>query len=413
MFMSLLSLVLSTDCQEVINLAIGMNMDLIQPTIMSNLSSFDCCDVNYNPSISCTTDRVKEINWNGLKLNGTVNSSAVPSTLVTLRLNTNKLFGPLKELPSTLGSLDVLDNLFDGLLPVTTVNMTYFRVSRNGFNGSIQMIPNGLTVYSVYNNKLHGSLDSIPDTLQVLAVQNNYLNGTLPPFNALWNIGLANNFFTGELPVLSSLVTHLYCDNNNLSGVLPTIPFNIVHLVISNNFFYGSIIVKRPAILLINNNTITDLVIYDASVLTSCDVSKTPLLGKVSNYTICAKSNLYTLLNTTYTIISTSTIGINDSTTVIHSITVDSSPTSSHKSQIILITGKKRLVASTSTSTTIQATLLTHSVFSIHTTSLSIQSFTTSPIYFTIPPISYTVTYKHIHDYQITLKYLFIYPGYK
>ena len=107
---------ISIDCPAVIQLAIGMNLDIKQPGLMSQLRN-DCCTSNNNPDTSyyilpfvkCNSgNRVTELHWYSLKLDGFIDEMSIPPLLTRLTLYSNKLKGSLPDTwPTGLTSLDV------------------------------------------------------------------------------------------------------------------------------------------------------------------------------------------------------------------------------------------------------------------------------------------------------------------
>ena len=139
LFMAMVSAV-SSDCQNVINLALGMRMDVKQPSIMSKLRT-DCCSassVSYSPYVDCNTNqRVTDIDWSMMDLDGVFNGTALPSLLRTITVSQNSLVGPLpKSYPSSLFYMSVRGNSMGGDVPLFPDTLTEIRLGRNGSPGN-------------------------------------------------------------------------------------------------------------------------------------------------------------------------------------------------------------------------------------------------------------------------------------
>eukprot|EP00835_Amoeboradix_gromovi_P004550 NODE_360_length_10152_cov_0.555556.p5 type:complete len:150 gc:universal NODE_360_length_10152_cov_0.555556:4530-4979(+) len=130
----------SSDCPNMINLAIGMIMNVFQPSKMSILST-DCCSAGIG--VTCTNGMVTNIDWSYLALDGIIKGNYLPSGLRSLSLYANKLTGSIPtSFPSGLISLELSENRLTGSIPST--------------------LPNGLTSLSLFYNELTGI---IPNTL--------------------------------------------------------------------------------------------------------------------------------------------------------------------------------------------------------------------------------------------------------
>ena len=182
----------SQDCPDIINMALGLRMDVKQPARMTSLRN-DCC---YAPGIICISSSVNRIDWSYFNLDGNITGAVLPSTLKYLKLNDNPITGVLPQLPTGLLELDV------------------------------------------HNCKMGGDVPAMPDSL-----------------------------------------THLYLG-------FPGIP---------GNHFTGSVILKKPSWVYINDNWITDIIIQDISVLYGCELRNNPLLGNpnLTPLTMCTKTELY------------------------------------------------------------------------------------------------------------------------
>ena len=246
-----------TDCQLVVEFAIGLNMHKTAPTIFSNLkNSTNCCNFEESPStgdegkplyqIKCNYNpgQVTDIVLTSLNLNGMINTTILSqlSSLTTVNLTSNTLSGP---------------------------------------------IPN-----------------NFPDSILFLDLSGCYFNGSMP---STWPPQLAHlfvNFNQLTGPITSALPTslgQLDVSGNSMGGDLPTFPDSLTTLYLSEgkstNDFTGTLRMYNPKIVIINDNHITNIVFQTYSWLSQCNISNNPLLGisalnilKASN---CAANGLY------------------------------------------------------------------------------------------------------------------------
>ena len=105
----------------------------------------------------------------------------------------------------------------------------------------------------------------------------------------------------GSIPSpLPSALRALFVDGNQMTGDVPQLPATLTNLGLgyigySGNHFTGSVVLNRPVEVFINNNWITDVVVYDTSQLSYCDLSNNALLGNpdIANLTMCTQNSLY------------------------------------------------------------------------------------------------------------------------
>eukprot|EP00835_Amoeboradix_gromovi_P002207 NODE_120_length_18891_cov_0.302682.p5 type:complete len:471 gc:universal NODE_120_length_18891_cov_0.302682:3942-2530(-) len=250
-------------CQDIVNLAKGLRMDIKYPNEYDDLL-FDCC---LSTSITCVeSNSVTEIKWGASygfgELDGFINGTAIPDTVTYMALGKNKVGGSFPStLPKSLTNFYLQTNLVSGNLP--------------------KLMPPNLAVFWCYSNRITGDLPIFPDsTTQIYLYQNN-MNGTVPnkfPKN-LQTLWLYSNYLTGDITNIPRTTTSLYLGLTSYSG----------------NHFSGSITLQSPTAVSINYNWIADVVIYDSSRLTTCDLSFNPLLGNpnIGNLTGCTKTGLY------------------------------------------------------------------------------------------------------------------------
>ena len=268
----------SVDCPNVINLAIGLNIN-VHPSIMTALHS-DCCSES---GITCDGARVTEINWSNMGLTGYINGSALPSQLESLVLNNQQLTGVFPNpLPATLQVLHISTNQISGLLPAT--------------------LPLGLQNLQVQDNLLTGNLTStnwgLCTSLNDAEFYKNKFTGTIPNNwpASITLLTFGSNQFTGTIPNnLPSALTFLAAEFNQLTGDVPVLPSTLLELFLNNNKLTGTLRLNAPTFLDISFNWITDVVVRNSTALTTCDISNNPLLGNpnINNLGMCVQNGLY------------------------------------------------------------------------------------------------------------------------
>ena len=129
----------SVDCPNVIELARGLGMQTARPAIWTALHG-DCCTAS---SVDCVGQRVIEIQWESIGLNGIINGTAIPSSVTYLDLEGNSLSGSIPNaLPSGLRKLDLSGNQMSGDLPSFPPTLQYLFLGwpgnpGNHFTGSL------------------------------------------------------------------------------------------------------------------------------------------------------------------------------------------------------------------------------------------------------------------------------------
>ena len=303
----------SIDCPNVINLALKLEIQIVQPTLWNELKA-DCCS---SSGITCTSQRVTQISWYNMGLNGTINGTAIPSNVTYLALNDNSLFGSMpSSLPNALVKLYLYKNLLNGTITSILPNgLTDLFLNDNSLTGNIPSLPTSLTTLYLYGNTLNGSIPyTLPHGLIVLSVGKNNLVGNIPtPLpNGLTELSMFNNHLTGIIPTLLPVgLNTLILFNNRLIGDLPAFPSTLQYLEIGfpgypGNHFTGIVRLNSPINLYINDNWITDIQIQNNTQIDprNCDLSNNPLLENPHIYglTMCIKNGLYSansLPNTT------------------------------------------------------------------------------------------------------------------
>ncbi len=285
----------SIDCPNVINLAYGMNMHLIQPLKWYNLTNYDCCDSKSNVGIQCTNERIITLKWSSLNLNGTLNATAIPISVTTIDFQSNRLSGTIPSIPINVLVFLCSANMFTGTLPELSSSIDELGLSQNQFVGQVPKPPQSLRYLYLHTNKLNGTIPLVTSSLVHLYLGNNLLTGTIPTLLlSLTALSLYSNLLEGNIPSLPNSLLDLYLDKNRLSGCIPPM-LNLYYIYLTDNpLLEGALNVTRATRIDISNTSISELVHKNAILLTSCVLSNTPLLGKVDGFTQCARSNLFT-----------------------------------------------------------------------------------------------------------------------
>eukprot|EP00835_Amoeboradix_gromovi_P004787 NODE_397_length_9427_cov_0.309605.p2 type:complete len:382 gc:universal NODE_397_length_9427_cov_0.309605:1871-3016(+) len=180
-FISLL-LAYIQDCNDVINLALAMNINTVAPGLMTQIRS-DCCGPSIG--IECADGRVIAIDWSYQDLIGFINGTALPSKLERLSLDNNYLTGGIPSvLPDSLLSLSLMYNRLTGGLPsIYPSNITSLNVCVNKLSGNVPKFPDTLSGiclgYGLETdlNRFSGTLELVkPDEIIII---NNYITNII------------------------------------------------------------------------------------------------------------------------------------------------------------------------------------------------------------------------------------------
>ena len=283
---------LSVDCPDIINLALGFNMHLVKPLVMSALYT-DCC--NYASTfVNCVNNRVDYIYWVQWNLNGTINMTAIPDKLTNFIVSHGKIKGNITKIPSHILAFDMVSHQLTGTLPEIHPLLQSYRMSANLIKGGVLSLTNSLKTYEVEGMSLGGSIPPIPSSMVSLLIQGNLLTGSFPNISThtqLNYLSIGSNLLNGTVSMLPSSLQILYIYSNSFSGCFPLIPANIRTFYIGYNNFEGALSLSSPTDISITQNKFSAIEIKDKSLLsTYCDISYNSLLGKVSNYTRCSRS---------------------------------------------------------------------------------------------------------------------------
>eukprot|EP00835_Amoeboradix_gromovi_P005857 NODE_600_length_6246_cov_0.137628.p1 type:complete len:559 gc:universal NODE_600_length_6246_cov_0.137628:3323-4999(+) len=295
----------SVDCDSVKALAYNLKLNIAKPEIMAEIS-LDCCA---SFGTTCLDDRVIEINWSKMNLVGTLNDSLLlPQMLEYLNLGQNLISGSITslKLPVSLSTLRLDSNNMNGVIPTLPDSLVYLQVQDNRLNGSLPVLPPNLAVLAAYNNYISGYIpQTLPRTLLYLGLSANILKG---PFyilsypTRLQYVYLQMNQLTGNLNDMTGTgILEFHAYSNFFTGDVPLFPDTLKAISLgmpgySGNRFTGTLKLRRPSVVLINNNWITDVIIDDTTLLsqTTCDLSNNPLLknDNVASYP-CVKLGLF------------------------------------------------------------------------------------------------------------------------
>ena len=105
----------SSDCPNMIQFAYNLGIQSKQPAIWMQLLN-DCCSAS---GVTCDgSQRVTHISWTSKELNGYINGTAIPSSVLLVLLYRNELTGTIpSHLPLGLTTLQVDGNKMSGDLP--------------------------------------------------------------------------------------------------------------------------------------------------------------------------------------------------------------------------------------------------------------------------------------------------------
>ena len=191
---------ISSDCPNIINLAIGLNLNIVQPATMSQVLS-DCCTAT---GITCVSQLVTVIRWKSIGLTGFINGTAIPKTTTALYLDVNSIVGNIPDFSSTgIQNLWLNHNDLTGSLPVTYPAGFYeMHVDGNSLSGDLPVFPSSLT--TCYLGWVGGG---------------NLLTGTLV-LNRPRIVGIITNWIADVIIADTSLITSCDLSQNPLLGNL-------------------------------------------------------------------------------------------------------------------------------------------------------------------------------------------------
>eukprot|EP00834_Sanchytrium_tribonematis_P002883 NODE_99_length_20465_cov_0.827654.p3 type:complete len:365 gc:universal NODE_99_length_20465_cov_0.827654:13085-11991(-) len=277
MFLISLLFSISPDCPDIISLVTGLNMNIVNPSLFDQIA-LDCCSVN---EITCSNDRIISIQLPYQGLNGTINSTAVPSSLTSLTLYNNQLYGSLSTFHPNLISIDLPHNRFNGSIAPLHDQMQFISLAFNDFYCDVPNIPKSAISFSVEANRFTGMLSPLPVNLTFLMLNFNLITGNIGkiPLNLKYFYGLAN-LFTGCLPNLySPNLIIFWAQYSLMTGPVSPLHPTISELLLDDNHIHGSVKIDYPHYLGLSNTNVSDVVIVDLSQMVLCNIENTPTLG--------------------------------------------------------------------------------------------------------------------------------------
>eukprot|EP00834_Sanchytrium_tribonematis_P007361 NODE_654_length_4980_cov_0.656833.p1 type:complete len:818 gc:universal NODE_654_length_4980_cov_0.656833:2036-4489(+) len=171
----------SVDCDSIILFARQLNMHLTNPEYCNYLStSSNCCDDQFY-HVQCKNNRIYDIYFERMNLNGTLNTTLLPDTLEFIYLHDNHLQGE-----------------FPNLTHFTNLHTIY--MDNNQFSGPI--------------------MNKLPVQLKVLYANYNQLNGTIPNLNLLQDLFLRGNQFENvENQLIGNSIHNIDISYNQIKGI--------------------------------------------------------------------------------------------------------------------------------------------------------------------------------------------------
>eukprot|EP00834_Sanchytrium_tribonematis_P006280 NODE_447_length_7292_cov_0.701932.p1 type:complete len:650 gc:universal NODE_447_length_7292_cov_0.701932:3677-5626(+) len=294
----------SADCPVLMNFIRGLNLHLTDPDFYKLIPT-DCCgyflyDAPGGIDIGCSgtspNERVVSFILELVKINGTIKSQYIPTTLYYLQITNTLLNTTLPiDLPDSIVTLNVYNNNLRGSIPDTLPSqLKTLNAYGNQFTGISKSLPNSLSTLNAYNNRLT-RMPNIPSSLQVLHLANNQIFDQLPSMipSLLTTIHLENNLIYGSIPNnLPSTLLYCYLNSNDLQGNIPTnLPSQLNQFEVSGNLLTGSIptfpsLLKR---LRLDSNLLTGTLPTWPSGLIYLNASSNMLSGDLSSFTLTNK----------------------------------------------------------------------------------------------------------------------------
>ena len=191
---------ISPDCTSIIGIALELQMDKVNSTLMGNLRS-NCCSGFADTGLTCQNGAVIGVKWPLHFLQGTLSHTiALPKTVTWLDLTSNQISGTIpNNLPAGLRSLSLGDNLLTGSLPdQLPLSLIYLFVQKNKLTGAIPQLPT--TLLDIYFGHPRWEGNRISGTV----------NGGAPT-----NLWLRGNLFTDVIISDASSLNSTNCDISN------------------------------------------------------------------------------------------------------------------------------------------------------------------------------------------------------
>ena len=409
---------ITLECENTVNLAKGLNLDLFRPLIYGNLS-VNCCKATFT-NVVCSGGLVTMIYWNNYGLNGSINSTAIPVGLEHLSLAGNPITESDFEFPVNLTFVNLGYTRMNMSIPELPPKLLEFYAYETLFT-SLPVLPDGIQRFEIFNSKVRGQLSSLPSTLKFFQVDNNFFNGSLPlmpssletikvsrnsftntlgtlpmslisgsfdynmfngslgviPNNTV-TLNVRHNRLTGSFSIESSKLVSLYVDGNQMSGLLPLFPDSLLYLYLGSrseqgNQFQGNLIVYAPLEISAYKNNLTGISISNSANLTLCNLLENPNLSSIGleALKVCQVSIVYlSTTSMTYTVSLKTSMTYSDAKSTFNVLAHSRSTTD------VLRLTRKPVPASSTQSVTVKST--THPYYTSVVVSTKPKSYSSS-----------------------------------
>ena len=238
----------SIDCPDVINLAIGLILNLKSPSLFTTMKN-DCCTAT---GVTCSSQRVTQIFWFRQGLNGTINGTALPSGLFYLGLYNNLLTGPIPTLPSLMTTLALDDNNLSGDLPLfpstmSNIHLGFPNQAGNHFTGTLRL--NRPTNVYINDNWITDVIIQDTSQLTTCDLSNNPLLGN-PRIVSLIMCTQNSLYSASQLPITKFTSKNIATTTSSLNSDSPS--YSVDPLTGSTNYRYSVDVVATSTGVLID-----------------------------------------------------------------------------------------------------------------------------------------------------------------
>ncbi|KAM3375167.1 protein STRUBBELIG-RECEPTOR FAMILY 6 isoform X1 [Capsicum galapagoense] len=199
-------------------------------------SDGDPCGESWK-GITCSGNRVTEIQISGLGLSGSMGYQLTSLTSLTnLDISNNNLGNQIPyQLPPNVQRLNLAGNGFTGGIPYSVSQMTslqYLNVSHNQIQGELSEIFGSLSSLNTLDISLNSMTGKLPQSFKSLTsmkkiyLQNNQFSGNVDVLAnlPLDDLNIENNQFTGEIPEKLKGIMQKSNSNTKSSGPAPPSP---------------------------------------------------------------------------------------------------------------------------------------------------------------------------------------------
>ena len=187
-------IVSNTECGVVKDIALDLHIDKLNITAFDSLIG-TCCE---GAGITCDSNsHIIEINWSGMSLNGTLDTSKIEllySYLESFNISNNQIIGGfLNGFTSNIVSLDLSSNKLSEIVGNIRLNkLRVLNLANNEFKGNLFDIPQHLISLNISNNAFDGLPLSIPANVTLVDVSYNNITGSIN-LNAPSFVNIKNN----------------------------------------------------------------------------------------------------------------------------------------------------------------------------------------------------------------------------